>query len=1031
MSLTCQFDAPNKQPSQLYDSVYKTYGKDAAKRVWTFVRTDDFTSFAGDWVNKIGDYTKALDANGEPAIIDGTFVDTRSNTAMPVLALTETLSELAEERIRVIRRLSGIANRFSKSGRQESLDKIEGLTAQLSQVGEDKVALYRFIAFAHSQSIAAKNELIKLELKIKDTSRSKEDRKNDLRDLRRLADYIQSFSLIEDISNNIEGFGYDTQEFGAGIVDEEFKKKWISPILQIVADAKSKYKKLAKPLVVDFLYSYNNNANLTKQQLSAMLTTVHEDHSYMTRMGNGLAESGDQVLALVQRAIADARNTTQQDSFRFRQTQMRPFLEALENEAKSKGVAADDYEKLYGFMLERDSKGALTGNMVKPKNATKAQNDFFDLYVKEYRTAQRNLPEGHRRKLQLIPILKGPTERAFQDVNGIGTGLQAAGSIVKNKFVKQLTDTDKGMVEKTVDENQKQVQFIPLHYTQKIDNELGVPVRDVSLNLADSLGMFRHMAHNYHEMSEIITQLEATKDLIGERTLNIKEGDNWLMNKVTKSAITKQGTDTYAYQQLEDYLTMHVYGEKQKDEGSFSMFGMEIDKAKLVNNIIGATAFTQLGLNVYSAINNLTVGNYTNYMESAGGQFYSISDIASAEVDYTAAIPGLLKDYTGRFPTSKLAVVMEELDIFQEESPTGEPMKEKSMLRRAGFGAVHFLTKAGEHSIQSKLFIAMAKSHRVVDGKILSYSDWVVANNKKFDKASKIVFEKHATVWSQLEAKDGVIDTKLDKKDLTKFAERVKGVYQRLHGNYAGRDTPALNRHALGRMLGLFRKFLKPGWDRRWAKDTFDGEWVENEDGKKVFKSFDRFDQRLGSNIGGNYTITYNFVKSLIGNYNLLGSAMMQEDWSSLPEWKKQAVKRTVAEAAAVAALALMIKALSSMVGDDDDDPNWLATMGLYQMKRLNQEIMAFVNPVTAMQLLRSPAASMSMFEKTGKVLAQLLPGAYGAMNPESGVGRFTDGKNAGKLKVGVYFMKTIPIYSQVVRIFDPKTELDWMDKSN
>jgi hypothetical protein len=260
MSKTCKFEAPNKQPSVLYDDVYKAYGAKAAERVWTFTRTDDFTNFFGRWQDRAADFSKAVDANGEPQVINGAFVDTRTNTQMPLLSVTENLAELAQARIKVINTLAGISSRFAKSGKQESVAKIDALKNQLTQAGEDKVALFRFIAFAAGQADAAYNELLHLEQKLKDTTRSQEDRKNDLRHLSRLSEYIQSFELVKDIGTKLEGYGYDTEKFGNGIVDEAFKDEWIAPILRRVADARNKYVQLSKPLVVDFLYTYNNSA---------------------------------------------------------------------------------------------------------------------------------------------------------------------------------------------------------------------------------------------------------------------------------------------------------------------------------------------------------------------------------------------------------------------------------------------------------------------------------------------------------------------------------------------------------------------------------------------------------------------------------------------------------------------------------------------------------------------------------------------------------------------------------------------------
>ncbi len=1018
MSQTCKYEAPNKQPSKLYDDLYNLLGEDPARRVWGYTKTDEFKKFFGEWDTDPQNSSTATDSNGEPLVTDGYFVDTRSGEKLNVLSVSGTLTGLAEARIQALNKIRDKKKRYEKSGKTEAVEKISELENELADPGVlDKVALFRFIKYANGQVERAVTELDALLLASQDSTRTTDERRGDLRRLSKLIDYLESFTVLEQIAEPIRGQYYDQTTFGgSGKVDREFYKNWIESTLGAIKLAKQSYQTLAVPMVADFLYQHNQNKSLTKSQLESMLTTVHEDLSVAQRWADSLAESGDQVLALVDRAVSDVRNYVHQDAHTFRQKELLPILTELEDFQKSQGIQADDFEKFYNFMLDRDKDKKLTGKYRQPDDtAPEVYKKFFKFYNLEYSNSQKLIPAGYRHDMQLIPILKDATERAFNDVTGLKSAVNAAGKLIKQSVTRTGNDTDR--VEKNFDENNEEFRFIPLHFTNFIGDK-GVDPNDVSLNLASNLLRFRTMAMSHDRMAGIVTELEMTKDLVRDRKLHLKEGSKWVFNKNNNQPGVAVGENTNAYKKLDDYMTMHVYGEKQADEGVFNFFGVEVDKAKMYNNVAAWTAFSQLGLNVYSAINNTTVGNLMNFIETSGGQFYGRSDWTSSIAEYARSIPDLLKDYSQRSPTSKIGVVMEELDIFQEESPTGELLKEKGLLRRAGLHSVFFMQKAGEHATQSQLAISMFKSHRVVDGKIYGYTEWVTGNNRKFDKVSKAEFDKLPSVWSQLNAKDGMISSKLSKQELTRLAERIKGVYQRLHGNYAKRDTPSLNRWGMGRLVGLFRKFLKPAWNRRWAKDTFDGEWVGEGDERK-FVPFDNFDQRLGANIGGNYTIAYNFLKSLASGYKQFNKMTLAEDWANLPEWKKQGIQRTATEAAAFASISLMVKALSSI--EDEEDPSWLGAMGLYQMHRLKTELTAFVNPFTAMDLLRSPMASMSMIEKYGKVIAQLIP-FYGWE-------RFEAGENAGDLKLPVYAGKATPLYGQVRRIFAPKEELDWLTK--
>lgn len=1016
---TCKFKAPNQQKSELYDSLWNQFQGEAAARVWAYTKTPDFKSFFGDWDNDPSNSSTVVDKNGEPKVVNGYFEDSRSGNTLNILSVSETLTSMADARLSALTKIRDKKNRYQKTGKKEAVDNLTQLEAELTAAQDDKIALFRFIKYANSQVERAVTELDQLVIDTRDPARTSDQKRYDLRRLSRLVDYIQSFEQLGQIAEPLKGQYYDDANFGgAGKVDREFFRTYIDSTLGAIQQATEKYHKVAKPLVADFLFRYNTNQSLTKQQLESMLSTVHEDLSMTQRWADSLAESGDQVLALVDRAVSEVRNFVHQDSYAFKRQQLLPKLEALEAYQLARGIKSDDYEKLYDFMLDRDAEGKLTGKYRQPDDsAPQVYKDFFKFYHQVYTESQANIPAGYRHSMQLVPILKSSTERAFNDVGGIKSAVNAAGKLIKQSVTRNGNDTDR--VEKTFDENDEEFKFVPLHFTNFIGGDKGIDPTDISLNLAQNLNRFRTMALSHDKMAGIVTELEITKDLVRDRKLHLKEGSRWVVSKTSGQPGTTSGENTNAYKKLDDFMTMHVYGEKQADEGVLNFFGVEVDKAKLYNNVAAWTAFSQLGLNVYSAVNNVTVGNLMNFIETSGGQFYGRNHWGSAVKEYTTSLPDLLKDYAGREPTSKIGIMMEQLDIFQEESPTGELLKEKGMLRRAGLNSVFFAQKAGEHATQSQLAISTFKSHRIVGGKIMGYTDWVVANNKGFTAQTKKEFELLPDAWSKLEVKDGLVTIPgVSAAELTKLSERIKGVYQRLHGNYAKRDTPALNRWGMGRLVGLFRKFLKPAWNRRWAKDTFDGEWVGEGDDRK-FVPFDNFDQRLGANIGGNYTIAYNFIKNLVSNYREFNKMTAGEDWENLPEWKKQGIKRTAAEAMSFGAIALLIKGLGAL--EDEDDPTWLGSMGLYQMHRLSTELTAFVNPFTAMDLLRSPMASMSMVQKYGRVVEQLIP--------FHGYERFESGKNIGELKLGVYFGKAIPLYGQVKRVLTPEEELDWLTK--
>jgi len=359
---------------------------------------------------------------------------------------------------------------------------------------------------------------------------------------------------------------------------------------------------------------------------------------------------------------------------------------------------------------------------------------------------------------------------------------------------------------------------------------------------------------------------------------------------------------------------------------------------------------------------------------------------------------------------------MEAYDVFQEFDEFGKPLESNMKAGRYASKVSFIVQNAGEHMIQSELAIAMAKSHRILDGKIVSYHSWVKERNKPLTKASRAEFETLGQdVYSSIEVVDGKVNIKglTSNKEMIQFTERIKGVYQRLHGNYSKKDQAGINKKALGRLVMLFRKWLKPGWNRRFAKETFD--------------SRDAFDQRLGDNIAGNYTTAFRFLKQMYQDNKGAAAflAIINKDksgWNNLPEWKKSNIKRTFAETAFILGSLLLIAAL----GEPDDDDDWTKNMAIYQAHRLYSELRFYSSPTEALKVLRSPSASLNTVEKFGKTIGYLTEPVFDMSFEWE---RYQSGPHKGELKVGVHAWSLVPYGNQVSRAMSPEENAKFISK--
>lgn len=964
--------------------------------------------------------------------VDATEEEIERNRELNTLALT-TIESL-EKKLEIIKRKEEKKDKSKRKGTlagklSEQVKELRKLRSLTGDINDESIAernlliLHKFLQFAKDSVEAVDKRVSLIEKEIKS---GKLEPKQLLKRIATAKDYMSVFDMATDIVDSIKDLE-GIVSIDLDLSEEKLRTEFVDPIMGSISMLNGKYIRLAKPIIVDFLSKYTGDTKLTKRDIHNMLTHVHDDIDYVTYLADSLADSTDRVLALVDKVIKTEKAKVNFEMVSFRNTEMKKVINDLK---RSQSVSANNHEKFYNFMLDRDSKGKLTGKYIEKgsqryKSLTAPQKAFYDLFHENYQEHQKRLGVGFQRKYFIPSILKPGSERAFQDVRGISSAVNAAAKSMGD-LVKRRED-EKDYIEVYTDEQGREFKFIPIKYTSRISREKdkGVNPDDISLNLEESLQMFMTMAKNYTGMTSVVTELMAVQDLVAARRVTQKKGAKTMVTGTVskliggeeRKEVTAEGASSNAYKQLKTYLDMQMFGERKKDEGNL-LFD-SLDKAKTLDLLGKYTSLRSLAANLYSGINNVSVANVMNMIEGAGGQFYERKHLRQAKADYAKNIYGFVKDAVSEFPENEISIWMDSYDIFQEFDQYGNKLPSKSLARRLASKVTYIMQSSGEHMIQTEVALAMARSHRIInkpgskDGTIMSYQDWLIANpDKPNNKQSKKEFESYPTVKDSIGVKDGVSWTqtkdgvKITQEQMIRFTERIKGVYQYLHGNYSKNDAAVLQQKAMGRLLILFRKWLMPGWKRRWGKDTYDNR--------------DVFNERLGANTGGYYVITYKFLKQYMTEVkgNVLAMGVLKEQWNALPEWKKSAVKKTVAEFAIGGAVMLLLTLLGSLEGDDEDD--WMRSMLVYQLHRLDSEISFYRNPGSAMEILRSPSAAMSTIEATGKAFKTSFGPAFNFGENWMEYERYERGKHKGKTKAGVALKKLVPITNQIERMLTP-----------
>ena len=260
-------------------------------------------------------------------------------------------------------------------------------------------------------------------------------------------------------------------------------------------------------------------------------------------------------------------------------------------------------------------------------------------------------------------------------------------------------------------------------------------------------------------------------------------------------------------------------------------------------------------------------------------------------------------------------------------------------------------------------------------------------------------------------------------------------VNQYTHGIYNKEDAGAMQQYALGRLAIQFRKWMRPGWNKRWGARAFEENWNERrrveEEGiyvttmKFLLRPFYNAFDNMKSKEYREQTSTMQMLGDIVRDY---GKFIMHAKihWHSLTDTEKSNVIRTMLEWASLATAVGLLYMLKYIKGEDDEEQIPKALMlTLYQVDRTATELTTFVPLAVApgyvgggwmnetKKILKSPTATFNAIENLftfGKTLIM-----YPFWDEEQRTYQTGVYNNEDKLKVS--FIKLVPIWNQVNRM--------------
>jgi len=615
--------------------------------------------------------------------------------------------------------------------------------------------------------------------------------------------------------------------------------------------------------------------------------------------------------------------------------------------------------------------------------SNKAKLNFYNKVIGMKAELDKLLPDNFRSGRLAPQIKKDFVERLKSAAKG--DVLEMAKEQLRENFIINEDDVNFGSRIKMTDEANNLVNFLPIYFTKKLTK-----VNDMSTDVVSTMSSFALMAHEYSQMNKIIDILELGRDVMDAREVletdsegnPIMESLDILGKKVLKKVRKSKIESNYTIDRLNDYYNMVVYGKMKVEGKSLDVFGTKLNSTAMLELLGKYTAISNLGLNLYAGIQNPIVGNTNIRLEGIAGQFVTNKDLLNADLLYWKLMPKRMADFGVHNATNKMDLWYEFFDVNQSFGSQFREMdtSRKSLISKLfKTSSLFVMSSAGEHYMQLKMSLALAIHQKLKD---------------KSGKEITLV-DAYEVVGNKLQLKEGV--TKLDgttwtNEDTRQFIRRQNFINKRLHGIYNDVDKGAMQQYAAMRLVMMFRKFMRPGYNRRWRKLDYSFEGQAETEG--YYRTFGRFAGSL--------------IKDL-----KRGEFLLKAHWEQMSPTERFNIMRTLGEIGFLLALMGAMIALNSL-GDDDDD-NWFVNMFAYQVFRYQSELLFFIDPRQTMTLLKSPAAAVDQANK-------LIDFTFLLFKPGYAMEEISKGKWAGYSRLEKASIGTIPL---------AKTITDWAHPSD
>lgn len=851
--------------------------------------------------------------------------------------------------------------------------------------------------------------------------------------LRSIRDYMSSYgSIMEELRQEM----YKAKQEGDMRLKEKLQDS-LDEFSGLVARLGSDWAEVSKDEFARFLQPFEGESiSMTirgerkQYNIRKLLDYIEKDISIVERWTDAMADSTDPILRIYDSIVKDQKNKARYNTIN-NEKQILMYSKKLEDA----GIRNTD------FMYEKTSDGRITGNFVtrynwgdyyaalskyakslpkdmdreeksilisrwKRANTDKKGNPIEKYYNPQYDAIQKNaamkeyydyiielkrkldyrLPAKYVRFNKAPQIRKDFLERAMSK----GNKFQYLWESIKDNLVRREDDTEFAYARQDFEGNQ--IYTLPIYYTRPLKDK-----GDLSTDCTSTMIAYASMANDYAAMNDVIDALETGRTILAERRVAQTRGGKIMREVLNKipSNLTKKGDVANFMARLNDFMEMQVYGNQMKDEGTVA--GVDVGKA--VNMLNKLQSYGTTALSLLTGTANLAQNVVISNIEAISGQFFNKSELAKADWEYTKLLPQYLSELGNRIQTSKMALFAEKFNVLQDykQHVRGIDWDRKTWFSRFfKEDTLWFTTSAGDHYTQMRTALALAMRYKLQDknGKPISLYDALEV--QYLDK-------NHPEYGANLVIKEGVTDqdgNPINNKYFGDFSKKVRGINNKLYGIYNQEDKNAMQSRAFGRLLMMYRNWMRPLYLKRYGVEKYNYDTQSFEEGY--------------------YRTMYNFLKQSIHDIKKSELDIIKQ-WHNLTPTQRSNMWKGIAELTIFWSLFGIISSLKG-VPDDDDKDNWLTEFVGYSIVRLTADLGSLVpSPKMldeGLRLFNNPFAAVRVLKNTRQLL--------GLFDPDTWTTEIDQGIYKGYTQAEKILLQPVPFIRQFMNLFDPEEPTKW-----